>query len=895
MSRVSSQAEIAAIPLGERFRNNLFAIHSAKAAPPIPDDVPRTFSLSGDSEPDEFAPGVPYLFFGVWDRGNKYGPTFKFESFCPIEPHGRAGIVAYLQQARHVGRVTAEVLWEEFRGDAVKVLREEPARATEAYPRLKLEHAQEAAEDLQRLRAAENVTIQLMDLFHGRGFGKSAVKQALTLWGADAVRVLTDDPYQAMAMRGVDWAKADRLYLALGKPADALERQAMCITHFARKASQGDGHTWISVESGIEKLRAAIGGAKVRHDEAVEMAVADEILRRRTHAGQTWIAAQKQADDELYCCEKIVDAMYSGQEGLVVPEWETRETIIEHKPDHTRCTRCRRKLTAATVAVLDGRPYGPDCITKVNSGHPHDTVLLEDWLEDKTLREVVRTSQVVGARQIASTTKWPSTDEPEFTAGDKPLTEHQRGELAKAMAGCIGILGGRPGTGKSFSLVRLVRALIRLHGSASIRVMAPTGKAAQRVKELIIEANLGGQVTPTTIHRGLGVEAADEGGWSFVHGENNPLDCKFLIVEEASMVGTGLLRSLLAACATGTRVLFVGDVNQLPPVEFGAPLRDMIAAGLPYGELTAIHRNSGSIVRACSAIVDSEPWEPDEKLSLKDDDPKNLVLIQAAKGVAAQRVMHLLENIRDRSPFDAVWDCQVVVAVNNRSPLSRVTLNRMLQDLLNPAMGHEGSGRGGKTTPFRESDKVICLKNSQLMLAAKNRKGNWTAGEEKTLVCNGEIGRVIAAEEKKTIVEFPGDDKPRLVFVPRGAARQNGNGENGNGGDSEGDDAGTGCDLDLAYAVTCHKLQGSQAPLVIVCLDEYPGAVGEYGVCDRAWLYTAISRAQQACFLVGMMHTARVMTRRTFIHRRKTFMAEDIRRLAAKAGVVLMIKEEVLW
>jgi ATP-dependent exoDNAse (exonuclease V) alpha subunit len=482
-------------------------------------------------------------------------------------------------------------------------------------------------------------------------------------------------------------------------------------------------------------------------------------------------------------------------------------------------------------------------------------------------------------------TNWPSLDLPEFAE----LTEHQRTELAKSLSGRISLLGGRPGTGKSFTLVRLVRALVRLHGRSAVNVCAPTGKAAQRVKELMVEAGLAAVVTPTTIHRCLGVASAD-GGWSFMHNERTPLDCTYLIVEEASMVGVGLLRSLLAACGKGTHVLFVGDVNQLPPVEYGAPLRDMIAAGLPYGELRQIHRNSGSIVRVCSAIVDGQPWEPDESLDLKAEDPRNLVLIQASKATAAQKVIHLLQDIRDKSPFDAVWDTQVLVAVNKRSPLSRVILNRQLQDMLNPSPAVT-NGNGRICSPFRLNDKVIQLKNAFLMQAFQNQDSEWKASDEKTLVANGEIGKVLAAEEKKTIVEFPGDKEPRVVFIPRGAGKQ----EEGGKADDDGEDTGTGCDLDLAYAVTCHKLQGSQAPLVIVCLDEYPGATGEYGVCDKSWIYTAISRAQKACFLVGMKHTAGAMTSRTFIHRRKTFMVEDIRTMAAKAGVSLRTDEANLW
>lgn len=796
--------EIAGVPLECKFRRDSFCIWTAQQNPPIVGDMPTRFSLLGESEEGELKSGLPYRFWGRWDQPNSFGEQFRFDSFAAIQPHSRQGIVKYLQQARHVGPAAAETLWEEFHGDAVKVLREEPDRAAEVVRRLTPQKAREAAEDLQRLAAAENLTIQLYDLFDGRGFGKACVTQAIKLWGAKAVEILTRDPYRAMALRGIGFLKADKFYLDLGKSPQKLKRQAYCFTYAVTKESDQQGHVWVPWQQGVEYLKAAVAGCEVSPERSLTLAVRGKILRTRTDArGVLWAADVRRAGAEGYVCRHLVDAMVG--------------------------------------EVID----------------------------------------------------WPAMDRPEFSE----LTDHQRKQLSLALSGPVAILGGRPGTGKSFTLVRLVRAIKAMQG-CSVAVMAPTGKAAQRVKELMAEAGLSG-VSPTTIHSGLGVASCDEGGWRFQHDEKNPLSCRFLIVEEASMLGTGLLKSLLAARARGCGILFVGDVNQLPPVEYGAPLRDLIAAGLPYGELREIHRNAGTIVRVCSAIVDSKPWQPDEQIDLQaEGGAKNLVLVPAGKNHAATKICQLLEQLRDTSPYDPVWDCQVIVAVNDRSTLSRKVLNQKLQDLLNPQAGD-------CRTPFRVGDKVIQLKNSFIPFASE-RDGSWTSSDDKLLVANGEIGRVLYAEEKKTVVKFPSVNQPVIVF--RGTRKKDD--EDDTGPETTGENAkatgkqdakkdeektDTGCDLDLAYAVTCHKLQGSQAPVVIVCLDEYPGATGQFGVCDRAWIYTAISRAQKACFLVGMQHVANAMCRRTFIDRRKTFMAETIREMAAKAGVKLRIDEAELW
>lgn len=800
--------EITAIPIEEKFRRENFVIVTARPAPGCnSSDVTGRFSLLGDSEPGELVSQLPYRFWGRWDRPNDFGRQFRFDSFAAAQPHGKHGIVKYLQQARHVGIAFAELLWDEFGGEAVRVLREEPERASEAIgPKFPIVNAREAAEDLKTLQAAENLTIQLYDLFDGRGFGKACVRQAIKLWGAEAVETLTRDPYKAMALRGVGFLKADKFYLDLGLDPKKLRRQAYSLTYAVTRDSDTGGHVWVPVSVGVEYIKASIGGCDVSPEKALTLAKRGKIIKTVERGGHMWAADARRAGAEEYVCQHLVDAM-------------------------------------ATEVI-----------------------------------------------------EWPGPDRPEFAE----LTDHQREQLRLALAGPVAILGGRPGTGKSFTLVRLVRAILAQHGQC-VAVMAPTGKAAQRVKELMAEAKLSG-VKPTTIHSGLGVASCDEGGWRFQHDERNPLKCRFLIVEESSMCGTGLLKSLLAARARGCGVLFVGDVNQLPPVEYGAPLRDLIAAGLPYGELREIHRNAGTIVRVCSAICDGQPWQPDDQIDMQaEGGAKNLVLIPASKTQAPQVVCNLLKTLRDSSPYDPIWDVQVLVAVNERSPLGRRPLNRMLQALLNPQPPD-------KRTPFRVGDKVIQLRNAFIPVATETPRG-WATGEEKAAIANGEIGRVIHAEEKKTVVVFPSFAKPLLV-LRGGKAADDVDAADDDGPETRGEHAkangksdpqkakettDTGCDLDLAYAISTHKSQGSQFPIVIYCLDEYPGASGEFGVMSREHLYTGISRAQKACFLVGMKHVADAVCRKVFLNHRKTFMVEIIRETAGKAGIRLSINESNLW
>lgn len=445
---------------------------------------------------------------------------------------------------------------------------------------------------------------------------------------------------------------------------------------------------------------------------------------------------------------------------------------------------------------------------------------------------------------------WRSLDLSEL----KNLSEHQRQGLSRAtQGGSIGILGGSPGTGKTYTAAALIQSLVEYFGEESVAVCAPTGKAAVRATEAM--ANYGIAIRARTIHSLLGVQQVeDRGGWTFEHNAANPLDFALLIVDESSMIDADLMAGFLVARRVGALVLFVGDINQLLPVGHGAPLRDMILAGLPYGELTEIRRNAGAIVEACAAIRSRNPFECGGNL-------RNGVGYTAEQQV--DRMMDIICDTSNETKADRIWDFQVLCAVNQRSALARKELNKQLQMQLNPSPEIPGS-------PFRLGDKVVCLKNGfcgvpkdYVQPPDEEIKTN-SRGE--VYVANGEIGRVTKAELKYTeIVLF---SPKRIVLIPRG----NGGPDAESLTDSD-DASATGCNWDLAYALSVHKSQGSEFRFVIVMIDEYPGS---RKICDRSWLYTAISRAKECCWLVGKLATAQRMTTVDNVNKRKTFLKERI-------------------
>jgi exodeoxyribonuclease V alpha subunit len=380
------------------------------------------------------------------------------------------------------------------------------------------------------------------------------------------------------------------------------------------------------------------------------------------------------------------------------------------------------------------------------------------------------------------------------------VTDHQREQLHAALAGQIGVLCGGPGTGKTYTVARHVGRHIDRCGAGSVIVGAPTGKAAVRLTQAFRDAGV--NIQAQTWHSTLRVQQIIDGRWTFEYGRGNPLPASLLISDETSMNDLPLMLAVMRARAKGTRMLLVGDVNQLPPVGVGAPFRDVLASGCPSGQLTTIMRNSGGIVEACDAIRQGRRWQPGDNL--------RLVEVNETEDYVAE-IKRILER-HSAEGLDVKWDTQVVTAMNSKSPLSREPLNAELTQFLNKEPG-DGTG----AWQFRKMDKVLCRRNQ--FLSAVTEDGR-PAGNQ--YVANGDMGIVYSISQHYADVMLPIQDViVRIPFTSR-------------------------LDWVLGYAITVHSSQGSEWPVVIVILDK-----AGTRVCDRSWFYTAISRAKSCCYILG--------------------------------------------
>lgn len=373
-----------------------------------------------------------------------------------------------------------------------------------------------------------------------------------------------------------------------------------------------------------------------------------------------------------------------------------------------------------------------------------------------------------------------------------------------------------------------------------------------------------------------------------------------MIVSNCSMLDVGLAADLFSACADGTHILLIGDPYQLPPVGHGAPLRDIIASDVvPCGELTEIHRNAGTIVKACRSIKNGEKFATVDAYDPVAGD--NLIHCETATSAESlEELQSILSQFKESGRFDPVWDCQVLVAVNKRGEISRAALNKMLQGMLNPEADEdadadeverydEESGElipavaAAKTNPFRVDDKIVCVRNTW----AKPSKSKGGSGEKnnkntvadagasisEVFVANGEIGRVTSVAPKLAVARF--ENPRRLIDIPIGKIKKEDADDGGGAGDdSENKDrGGRGCDYDLAYAITGHKSQGSEWPCVIVMIDEGAGMVA-----SREWVYTSISRASKLCIMIGKRAVVDRQCKRVALGVRKTFLLEMLQK-----------------
>jgi exodeoxyribonuclease V alpha subunit len=398
-------------------------------------------------------------------------------------------------------------------------------------------------------------------------------------------------------------------------------------------------------------------------------------------------------------------------------------------------------------------------------------------------------------------------------AGSLTLSTEQMRALKTALSSTVTVITGGPGTGKT----TILRSLLVALADAGLKptLAAPTGRAARRLQDATGR-------DARTIHRLLEYSPETQG---FVRDENFPLRTNYLIIDEASMMDLELASSLLSALVPNCSLVLVGDRDQLPSVGPGSVLKDVIASDLvPVVQLREVYRQARESRIIANAHGLNRGYFPDVS---NDPDGDFFFIERAAPEEVLATIKQLVhERLVGKFGIRAPGDIQVLTPMN-RGPLGTQALNRELQQLLNPA----GRGIRAGEREIREGDRVIQLRNDY-------EKG----------IFNGSIGRVGSVDVERGRV---------TVAFEEGHADYE---------QSELDEVG------LGYAISVHKSQGSQYPAVIV-----PVHPTHYLMLRRNLLYTAITRAERVCVLVGTKPALQQAVRNQDERRRASRLAERLR------------------
>ena len=388
--------------------------------------------------------------------------------------------------------------------------------------------------------------------------------------------------------------------------------------------------------------------------------------------------------------------------------------------------------------------------------------------------------------------------------------EVQLAAIRQAVTSKVMVLTGGPGTGKTTTTQGIIAALKK----AGLRVLlaAPTGRAAKRMSEATgMEAK--------TIHRLLEYNPQD----GYKRNDENPLEGDALIVDECSMIDILLMNNLLKAVPVGMRLVFVGDIDQLPSVGAGNVLRDVIdSQRIPVVRLVRIFRQAQKSRIVMNAHTINQGRFPDTSngrdtdfFFMREDDPER----------AAETIVRLVKERLPRAYRESPDRIQVLTPMQ-RGVVGAANLNLLLQQALNPS--GPSLGRGGYT--YRQGDRVMQLRNNY----AKE-------------VFNGDLGyiREVDTEERMLTVDFDGKKVEYDV--------------------TELDE------LTLAYATTIHKAQGSEYPIVVM-----PVLMTHFVMLQRNLIYTGITRAKKICVLIGAMKALAYAVRNVSVLKRNTSLRERL-------------------
>ena len=626
-----------------------------------------------------------------------------------------------------------------------------------------------------------------------KGIGAALAARIVRHFGDDTLRIIETEPERLAEVKGISERKAREIAEQVEDKADMrkammfLQQYGISQTLGAKIYQQYKQDMYRILKENPYKMAEDISG--------VGFKIADEIAARigihtdsdyRIRSGLLYILLLATAEGHVYLPKRVLLARAEKLLGVQADYMEKH--VVDLAIDRKIVVKeIANDFTDEKEQIVYASQYYQ---IELHTAQMLHELNLKDTVDEEVIADKIR--RIQKAEKIE-------------------LDEMQQQAIVEAVKNGLLVITGGPGTGKTTTINGIIR-YFEMEG-LDIYLAAPTGRAAKRMTEATgYEAK--------TIHRMLELTGAPEeksGSIHFERNAQNPLEADVIIIDEMSMVDIFLVHALLSAVVAGTRLILVGDVNQLPSVGPGSVLKDIIASGeFPVVELVKIFRQASQ----SDIVVNAHKINQGVPVSLDNKSMDFFFLKRYDANVIISVVITLIQKKMPKFVDAEPYDIQVLTPMR-KGLLGVERLNIILQQYLNPPSKEKKEKEHGKGL-FREGDKVMQIKNNyQLEWEIRGLYG--IPVEKGVGVFNGDTGIIkeINTFAETITVEF---DERRFVEYSFKQLEE----------------------LELAYAITIHKAQGSEYPAVII-----PLLAGPKMLMNRNLLYTAVTRARKCVTLVG--------------------------------------------
>lgn len=650
-----------------------------------------------------------------------------------------------------------------------------------------------------------------------KGIGAALAARIVRRFGEDTIRIVEEEPERLAEVKGISEKKAREIAVQVTEKTEMrkamifLQKYGISLNLGAKIYQKYKDSLYTVLQENPYRLAEDISGVgfKIADEIAARIGIhADSDYRIRSGMLYTLLQASGEGHtylpkDQLFArCAKLLGVDESYMEKHLMDMLLDRKLVMQEKKGEKIIYPSQYYYLELNTARM---------LCELNICCPEDENIVE--------------------KRIASIEKETGT----------VLDEMQKKAVTEAAGHGLFILTGGPGTGKTTT----INAIIRFFEGegAELRLAAPTGRAAKRMTEATgYEAQ--------TIHRllelnGMPEDDRNTGAVHFERNAQNPLEADVIIIDEMSMVDIHLMHSLLLAITAGTRLILVGDENQLPSVGPGNVLRDIIHSGcFPVIELTKIFRQASE----SDIVVNAHKINRGEPVEIHNKSRDFFFLKRYDADMIIRVVIALIQDKLPRYVNARPFEIQVLTPMR-KGLLGVERLNQMLQRYLNPQDGSKKEKTLGDRL-FRQGDKVMQIKNDYQM--EWEVRGRYGIPVEKGIgVFNGDTGILREINEFAETAEVEFEDGRFATYSFKQLE-----------------------ELELAYAITIHKSQGSEYPAVIL-----PVLSGPQMLLNRNLLYTAVTRARKCVTVVGSEETFAEMIRNEKQQKRYSALDERIREL----------------